>query len=275
MAETLTSSHRKWILPSTNSEQLLVSLQHSSRRRLPSCDTKPFFYTGAHINNVKSTWKYILRRHSTHMTGGPDYILHVAECMFKITRTAQNIDPFCKYMNTISSISWNIEMEDKSDIPVYSRTFNRNNLDIYHKHCILLFSNYVSLHLCMLCYITVWQFFPLCVILHHIHSVHIFLFTHIYKTKWLSLWSAVYSYWIHVDNFPNSGMYICSKNLGARGGDMKQVPYQGPKNITCYSLYHHITESVKTLLLLFFLVKKQSCPLLFCLLLSYMKHICN
>jgi hypothetical protein len=49
---------------------------------------------------------------------GPDYILHVAECKFKVTCKAQNTDPFCKYMDTISSISWNIEMEneDASDL---------------------------------------------------------------------------------------------------------------------------------------------------------------
>jgi len=44
---------------------------------------------------------------------GSHHTLHVAEYMFKMTCMAQNIDPFCKYMNTISGIIWNIEMEDE------------------------------------------------------------------------------------------------------------------------------------------------------------------
>ena len=36
-----------------------------------------------------------------------------AQYMFKMTCMAQNIDPFCKYINTISRIIWNIKMEDE------------------------------------------------------------------------------------------------------------------------------------------------------------------
>jgi len=42
---------------------------------------------------------------------GSHHILQVAEYMFKITCKAQNIDPFCKHMDTISGIIWNIKME--------------------------------------------------------------------------------------------------------------------------------------------------------------------
>jgi len=45
---------------------------------------------------------------------GSHHTLHVAEYMFKMTCMAQNIYPFCKYMNTISGIIWNIKMEDEN-----------------------------------------------------------------------------------------------------------------------------------------------------------------
>jgi len=44
---------------------------------------------------------------------GSHHTLHAAEYMFKMTCKEQNIDPFCKYMDTISGTIWNIEMEDE------------------------------------------------------------------------------------------------------------------------------------------------------------------
>jgi len=50
--------------------------------------------------------------------------------------------------------------------------------------------------------------------------------------------------------------------------DIKQVLYREPKKIL------GVTDCL-TLVLLFFLVKRQLCPLLFCIFLSYTKCICH
>lgn len=59
---------------------------------------------------------------------GSHHTLHVAEYMLKMTCKTQNIDPFCKYMNTVSGIIWNIEIEDEDASDRH--TFIRNNWDI-------------------------------------------------------------------------------------------------------------------------------------------------
>ena len=96
-----------------------------------------------------------------------------------------------------------------------------------------------------------------------------------YETKWFSLLSAVYSYWIQINKCSYDRGAKCSKNLAATSKfyscqicDMKQVLYRGPNKI------FGVIDCL-TLVLLFFLVKQQLCPLLFCLFLSYTKRICN
>jgi hypothetical protein len=61
--------------------------------------------TGAHTNTIESTWKRVKVSLSPY-NRKTDYVLFLAEYMFRQKCKAEDVDPFCKFMDIVAAIDW-------------------------------------------------------------------------------------------------------------------------------------------------------------------------
>jgi len=61
--------------------------------------------TGAHTNMIESTWKQIKALLSPYNLKA-DYVYFLAECMFRQKCKAEDVDPFCKFIQIVAAVDW-------------------------------------------------------------------------------------------------------------------------------------------------------------------------
>jgi hypothetical protein len=64
--------------------------------------------TGAHTNTIDSTWKHIKASLSPYNRKA-DYVYPLAEYMFRQKCKAEDINPFCKFIEIVAAIDWSTE----------------------------------------------------------------------------------------------------------------------------------------------------------------------
>ena len=61
--------------------------------------------TGTHTNTIESTWKHVKAILSPYNRKA-DYVYFLAEYTFRQKCKAEDVDPFCKFIEIVASIDW-------------------------------------------------------------------------------------------------------------------------------------------------------------------------
>jgi len=110
-AETLIGLIKQWILPGTTIISDCWAAYNSLREEryihftVNHSITFVDQTTGAHTNTIESTWKHVKVLLSPY-NRKEDYVFFLAEYMFRQKCKAENVDPFCKFMDIVATTDW-------------------------------------------------------------------------------------------------------------------------------------------------------------------------
>ena len=110
-AETLIGPIKQWILPGTTIISDCWTAYSSLREEGYTHFTVNLSITfvdqttGAHTNIIESNWKHVKVLLSPYNRKA-DYVYFLDEYMFRQKCKAEDIDPFCKFMDTVATIDW-------------------------------------------------------------------------------------------------------------------------------------------------------------------------
>ena len=111
-AETLIGLIKQWILPGTtiisDCWAAYSSLRDEGYTHFTVNHSITFVdeATGNHTNTIESTWKHVKAILSPYNRKA-DYVYFLAEYMFRQQKCkADNVDPFCKFIEIVASIDW-------------------------------------------------------------------------------------------------------------------------------------------------------------------------
>jgi len=110
-AETLIGLIKQWILPGTtiisdcwagyNSLHEEGYTHFTVNHSITFVDQT----TGANTNTIESTWKHVKVLLNPYNRKA-DYVYFLAEYMFRQKCKAEDVDPFCKFMDIVATIDW-------------------------------------------------------------------------------------------------------------------------------------------------------------------------
>jgi transposase-like protein len=109
-AGTLIGLIKQWILPGTTiiSDCWVAynSLQEEGYTYFTANHSITFVdhITGAHTNTIESTWKHVKALLSPYNRKA-DYVYFLAEYMFRQKCKAEDVDPFCKFVDIVAAIA--------------------------------------------------------------------------------------------------------------------------------------------------------------------------
>jgi len=110
-AETLLGIIKQWVLPGTTLISDCWAAYNSLREEgythftvnhsIEFVDSN----TGAHTNTIESTWKHLKVSLSPY-NRKDDYVYVLADYMFRQRCKAENVEPFCKFMDIVATTDW-------------------------------------------------------------------------------------------------------------------------------------------------------------------------
>jgi transposase-like protein len=110
-AETLIEIIKQWILPDTtiisDCWTAYSSLREEGYTHFTVNHSIEFVNdrNGAHNNTIESTWKHIKVLLSPYNRKA-DYVYILAEYMFRQRCKAEDVEPFCKFIEIVATIDW-------------------------------------------------------------------------------------------------------------------------------------------------------------------------